>query len=61
MNYLQLALRLASILRSNSLRGDKAAYVACRTLCLQLQTRNPGLHLELGYALPVPTEDLPNL
>lgn len=54
MNYLTLLVRLTSILNSSKLKGDKAAYLACRTVARQLEDRNPGLYADLNYEHPIP-------
>lgn len=53
MNYLTLITRLTLILNSSKLRGDKAAYLACRSLCEQLESRNKGIWQDTGYSRPV--------
>lgn len=57
MNYLTLALQLATILRSTKLVGDKAAYFAARTLATRYEQRNPGIYTECGYAAPIEPEN----
>lgn len=54
MNYLQLLTQLTLILNSTKLKGDKAAYFACRTIALRFQQRNPGIHTDTGYIDPIP-------
>lgn len=54
MNYLQLLTQITLILSSTKLKGDKAAYLACRTIAFRFQERNPGIYTEVGYTEPIP-------
>lgn len=58
MNYLTLFVQLTTILQSSTLRGDKAAYFACRTLATRFEQRNPGIYADCGYAHPIETENV---
>ncbi|UTQ79822.1 hypothetical protein [Plectonema phage JingP1] len=54
VNYLQLLTQIGLILSSTKLKGDKAAYLACRTIASRFEQRNPGIYSEVGYTQPIP-------
>lgn len=54
MNYFQLLTQIGLILSSTKLKGDKAAYLACRTIASRFEQRNPGIYSEVGYNEPIP-------